>query len=122
MASNANAELYDCPVEAALAVIGGKWKLPILARLKNGTQRYGELKKSLPGISEKVMIQQLRQLEADGIIDRKQYPEMPPRVEYSMTELGVSLVPLMDQLAAWSMHHLPDRLSQAVHAKLRDVG
>jgi DNA-binding HxlR family transcriptional regulator len=104
-------KLYDCPVEAALDVLGGKWGLPIVAQLARGTQRYGELKRSLPSISEKMLIRQLRRLEADGIVRRKQYPEVPPRVEYSLSEVGASLLPVLTQLGAWAVKHLPDRLS-----------
>ena len=103
--------LYDCPVEAALDVLGGKWGLPIVARLAGGTQRYGELKRSLPSISEKMLIRQLRRLEADGIVRRRQYPEVPPRVEYSLSEVGESLLPVLDHLGAWAVKHLGGRLS-----------
>ncbi len=102
---------YDCPVEAALDVLGGKWGLPIVARLARGTQRYSELRRSLPSISERMLIKQLRQLEADGIVRRRQYPEVPPRVEYSLSEVGESLLPILDRLGAWAMKHLPERLS-----------
>ena len=84
----------------ALDVLGGKWGLPIVARLAAGTQRYGELKRSLPSISERMLIKQLRRLEADGIVRRQQYPEVPPRVEYSLSEVGLSLLPALDPLGA----------------------
>ena len=102
---------FDCPVEAALEVLGGKWRLPILAQVARGTQRYSELRRSLPAISEKMLIKELRQLEADGIVHREQYPEVPPRVEYSLSELGASLLPILDQLGSWAVKHLPGRLS-----------
>lgn len=104
-------KLYDCPVEAALDVLGGKWGLPIVAQLARGTQRYGELKRSLPSISERMLIKQLRQLEADGIVHRQQYPEVPPKVEYSLSEVGESLIPALDHLGNWALKHLPERLS-----------
>jgi DNA-binding HxlR family transcriptional regulator len=110
--SREETKAFQCPVEAALDVLGGKWGLPILARLARGSQRYSELRRSLPAISEKMLIQQLRRLEADGIVHRKQCPEVPPRVEYSLSELGASLVPILDQLGTWARKHLPDRLSQ----------
>jgi DNA-binding HxlR family transcriptional regulator len=109
--SNKGNKVYDCPVEAALDVLGGKWGLPIVARLAAGTRRYGELKRSLPSISERMLIKQLRRLEADGIVRRQQYPEVPPRVEYSLSEVGLSLIPALDPLGAWAVKHLPERLS-----------
>ena len=109
--SNKRNKVYDCPVEAALDVLGGKWGLPIIARLAPGTQRYSELRRSLPSISERMLIKQLRQLEADGIVHRKQYPEVPPRVEYSLSEVGASLLPILNQLGSWAVKHLPSRLS-----------
>ena len=99
-------KVYDCPVEAALDVLGGKWTLPIVARLAPGTQRYSELKRSLPSISERMLIKQLRRLEADGMVRRQQYPEVPPRVEYSLSEVGESLIPVLDHLGNWALRHL----------------
>ncbi len=104
-------KVYDCPVEAALDVLGGKWGLPIVARLARGTQRYSELRRSLPAISERMLIKQLRRLEADGMVRRQQYPEVPPRVEYSLSEVGESLIPILDHLGNWALKHLPERLS-----------
>ena len=98
-------------MEAALDVLGGKWALPIVARLAPGTQRYSELKRSLPSISERMLIKQLRRMEADGIVRRQQYPEVPPRVEYSLSEVGESLLPILDHLGNWALKHLPERLS-----------
>src|SRR5215468_6770759 len=88
------APAYHCPVEATLDVIGGKWKVVILFWLKGGTLRPGELRRKIPGISERMLIQQLRQLEAHGVIHREVYPEVPPRVEYSLTEYGRTLGPI----------------------------
>ncbi len=109
--SDRGKKLYDCPVEAALDVLGGKWGVPIIARLAAGTLRYSELKRSLPAISERMLIKQLRRLEADGIVCRKQYPEVPPRVEYSLSKVGLSLIPALDPIGTWAVKHLPDRLS-----------
>ncbi len=109
--SNKGNKVYDCPVEAALDVLGGKWGLPIIARLARGTQRYSELRRSLPSISERMLIKQLRQLEADRIVRRQQYPEVPPRVEYSLSGVGESLIPVLDHLGNWALKHLPERLS-----------
>lgn len=90
----------DCGLEVALSVIGGKWKPIVLFHLNGGPRRYGELKRLVTGISEKVLIQQLRELARDGIIQRRDYQEVPPRVDYEMTEFGqslsVALVPLCD--------------------------
>ena len=87
-------EPFNCPVEATLSVIGGKWKVVILFHLaKAGTHRFAELGRKIPGVSERMLTQQLRELEADGIVLRKVYPEVPPKVEYSMTEYGKTLSP-----------------------------
>ena len=81
-------ELPACPVETTLMLIGDKWKVLILRDLMPGKKRFGELKKSIGGVSQKVLTAQLRDLEANGLVNRKVYPEVPPRVEYSLTELG----------------------------------
>ncbi len=96
-----------CPIEHTVNLIGHKWKVLILRNLfNNGTQRFIELSKGINGISQKMLTQQLRQLEADGIICRKVYPEVPPKVEYSLTELGKSLSPIMEELNRWGIEHL----------------
>jgi DNA-binding HxlR family transcriptional regulator len=97
---------YNCPVEAALDVIGGKWKVVILCWLKQGMHRFGELRRRLPGVSERMLTQQLRELERDGIVQRKVYPEVPPRVEYTLTPFGDTLRPLMDMLNRWGETHM----------------
>ena len=84
-------QTYGCGLEAALAVVGGKWKPIVLWQLAQGPRRFGELRRLVTGISEKMLIQQLREMEADGIVARKDFREIPPRVEYSLTEFGVSL-------------------------------
>src|SRR6516162_2003917 len=83
--------IHGCGLEAALAVVGGKWKPIVLWRLAGGARRFGELRRLVEGISEKMLIQQLREMEADGIVARKDFREVPPRVEYAPTPLGVSL-------------------------------
>lgn len=98
-----------CPIEGAMAVIGGKWKLVILWHLLEGTRRYGELKRAMPEVSEKMLIQQLRELEADRILSRKVYAEVPPRVEYSFTAYGETLKPLLRALVAWGNTHFKER-------------
>ncbi|MDQ1008619.1 DNA-binding HxlR family transcriptional regulator [Streptomyces sp. V4I23] len=92
---------YHCGIDAAVDVVGGKWKPHILWALNDGTRRFGELKRQVEGVSEKVLIQQLRELEADGIVHREVYGEVPPRVEYSLTELGKALNTALEPLGAW---------------------
>ncbi|WP_027631283.1 winged helix-turn-helix transcriptional regulator [Ruminiclostridium cellobioparum] len=103
-----------CPIEHTVNLIGHKWKVLILRNLfNNGTQRFSDLSKGISRISQKMLTQQLRQLEADGIIHRKVYPEVPPKVEYSLTVLGMSLKPILDEMNRWGIEHLkqnnPDR-------------
>lgn len=92
---------YNNPVELSLDVIGGKWKIPIIWRLKDDPKRYGELRKSLQKITHKMLTQQLRELEEAEIISRKVYPEVPPKVEYNLTLLGRSVIPVIDLLREW---------------------
>ena len=94
-------KLPPCPVETTLQLIGSKWKVLILRDLMNGTMRFGELKRSVGSVSQKVLTSQLRALEADGVVNRKVYAEVPPRVEYSLTELGFSLKPVIETLKTW---------------------
>lgn len=94
-------ELPACPVETTLTLIGDKWKVLILRDLMTGTKRFGELKKSVGGVSQKVLTSQLRDMEESGIVNRKVYAEVPPRVEYSLTELGKSLNPILDAMKCW---------------------
>lgn len=94
-------ELPACPVETTLTMISDKWKVLILRDLLTGTKRFGELKKSLTGVSQKVLTSQLREMEENVLVERKAYPEVPPRVEYSLTPLGRSLQPIMDAMRAW---------------------
>ncbi len=94
-------ELSSCPVEVTLLIIGDKWKVLILRDLIKGTKRFGELKKSISSISQKVLTQQLRAMENDGLIERKVYAVVPPKVEYSLTELGLSLKPVLDAMHEW---------------------
>ncbi|MBN8548072.1 MAG: helix-turn-helix transcriptional regulator [Deltaproteobacteria bacterium] len=98
-----------CPIEGALAVIGGKWKLVILWHLLEGSKRYGELKRAMPEVSEKMLIQQLRELESDKILARKVYAQVPPRVEYSFTAYGETLKPVLRALVAWGGTHFRQR-------------
>lgn len=93
--------LPACPVETTLMLIGDKWKVLILRDLMPGIKRFGELKKSIGHVSQKVLTAQLRDMEASGLVSRKVYAEVPPRVEYSLTELGYSLKPILDALWNW---------------------
>ena len=94
-------DLPACPVETTLTLIGDKWKVLILRDLMTGTKRFGELKRTVGGVSQKVLTAQLRDMEAKGLVSRTVYPEVPPRVEYSLTELGRSLKPILDALQHW---------------------
>ncbi|MDA8223610.1 MAG: helix-turn-helix domain-containing protein [Desulfitobacterium hafniense] len=94
-------EMPACPVATTVQLIGSKWKLLIMRNLLTGTQRFGELKKSIPGISQKVLTDSLRSMEEDGIITRKVYAEVPPRVEYSLNELGESMRPIISAMEQW---------------------
>ena len=94
-------ELPACPVETTLMVIGDKWKVLILRDLMNGTMRFGELKKSIGHVSQKVLTAQLRDMESKGLVTRQVFAEVPPRVEYTLTDTGYSLKPVLDVLRHW---------------------
>lgn len=94
-------ELPACPVETTLTLIGDKWNVLILRDLMPGTKRFGELKKSIDTVSQKVLTAQLRDMEANGLVHREVYAEVPPRVEYSLTEFGQSLKPILDAMWNW---------------------
>ncbi|PIE94029.1 MarR family transcriptional regulator [Bacillus fungorum] len=97
---------YNIHVEATLEVIGRKWKAVILCYLKKGTKRTSELKRLMPNITQKMLTQQLRELEEDGVTQRKVYDQVPPKVEYSLTDYGSSLGTILDSLCAWGENHL----------------
>ena len=101
-----------CPVETTLTLIGNKWKVLILRDLLSGTKRFSELKRSLNGVSQKVLTTQLRAMEADGLVHREVFAEVPPRVEYSLTELGCSLKPILDAMVEWGTAY-KENLKQA---------
>lgn len=101
--------LPQCPVETTLMLIGDKWKTLIIRDLRNGTKRFGELKKSLSGISQKVLTANLRDMEENGLLTRETFPEVPPRVEYTLTELGCSMFPILDAMAAWGTEYKANR-------------
>lgn len=97
--------LPACPVETTLTLISDKWKVLILRDLLTGTKRFGELRKSIGTVSQKVLTSQLRQMEESGLLTRKVYAKVPPRVEYTLTELGYSLRPIMDAMWAWGENY-----------------
>ena len=94
-------ELPECPVATTVALIGSKWKLLIIRNLLQRPWRFNELRKDLAGISQKVLTDSLRSMEEDGLITRTVYPEVPPRVEYALSDLGKSLKPILDSMVAW---------------------
>ena len=98
-------ELPDCPVATTVQLIGNKWKLLILRNLLDRPWRFNELRRSLDGISQKVLTESLRSMESDGIIVRTVYAEVPPRVEYSLSELGETLRPILDAMQAWGQEY-----------------
>jgi DNA-binding HxlR family transcriptional regulator len=107
-----------CPVEITLSIVGGRWKLPIVYRLLSGTKRFGELRRLIPDATQQLLTVQLRELEQMGILHREVYAQVPPKVEYSLTELGRSLEPIVLQIYSWgawycdqqgiAYWHLPD--------------
>jgi len=109
---------YSCSMEAALSVISGKWKLKILNQLRNGPKRYSEINRAIGGMTEKMLSQQLRELEEDQIITRKIYPEVPPRVEYTFTALGLEMSIIFKSLEVWGNHftnnNKPDSEAKAI--------
>lgn len=110
---------YYCPVELSLQVVGGKWKPIILYHLaREGTRRFNELGRAMPNITRKMLTQQLRELEADGLVRREVFPQVPPKVEYSLTELGASVMPVLDALCAWGRAY--ERQAEAREQDLAD--
>ncbi len=98
-------EHSGCPVEITLALLGNKWKVLILREIFTGTKRFGELSRGVHGISQKMLTQQLRQMEEDNLLRRKVYAEVPPRVEYSLTEIGKSLSPILEAMHKWGTRY-----------------
>ena len=99
----------DFPVQGLIAIIGGRWKCVIIYKLLERPHRYGELRRALAPISEKMLVAQLRELEADAIVRREAFPEVPPRVEYSLTRYGLTLKAVLDPLCEWSRKHVARR-------------
>ena len=99
-------KMVSCEVETTLQIIGGRWKVLIIRELLLGIRRFGELQRALPGVTQKMLTQQLREMEKDGIIHRKVYAEVPPKVEYSLTSLGESLQPILKAMHEWGAKQL----------------
>jgi DNA-binding HxlR family transcriptional regulator len=112
---------YTCGLEAALAVVGGKWKVLILWALRSEAQRFGELRRVVEGISEKMLIQHLKEMQADGIVTRRDFREVPPRVEYALTPFGHSLYAALAPLCEWGTQHMRriEARKEASEAKAR---
>ena len=103
-------ELPACPVEITLQLISNKWTVLIIRELSTGTKRFGELKKSLENITQKVLTHNLKEMEKNGLIMRKVYTEVPPRVEYSLTEIGLSLQPILDSMFKWGNNYRENQI------------
>ncbi len=106
--------VFHCPVEAALSLIGGKYKCIILWHLMQGTMRFSELRRIIPQATAKMMTQQLRELEKDGIVHREVYPVVPPRTEYSLTDYGRTLSPIVQAMCDWGKRYMSDRIEPPV--------
>lgn len=98
--------MFSCGLDVALSVIGGKWKPLILYHLAHGTRRYGELKRAVGGVSDKMLIQQLKELHADGVVERRDHQQVPPKVDYSLTPFGKTLADSLAPLCAWGAEHI----------------
>ena len=106
-------QTYQCPVEATIRLIGGKYKAVILWHLIDKTLRFGELRNLVPSATPKMLTQQLRELESDGLILRTVYPVVPPKVEYSLTDFGKSIIPILDVMCKWRTEYLETTLKQS---------
>lgn len=102
----------NCPVAIMLRLLGGKWKIIIIYRLMEGTKRFNELHRSMPKVTQRMLTSQLRELELDQIVDRKVYAQVPPKVEYSLTDLGISLCPVLKQVEQWGEYYLQNKVNQ----------
>ena len=106
---NKNKDYTACPVETTLNLIQGKWKVVIMFRLKDQPRRFNELSRLLPKVTQRMLTNQLRELEKDGLVHREVYPEVPPKVIYSLTDLALSLMPIMLSIKDWGRNYLNDR-------------
>ncbi|MFG0214771.1 winged helix-turn-helix transcriptional regulator [Brevibacillus porteri] len=109
-----NGKEYPCPIELAVSVFAGRWKISIICQLLRGKKRYGELKKNIIGVNHKMLAEQLRELEEAGIVKREVYPVVPPKVEYELTELGQGLGPVIDYLREWGAHFQTDTTGESL--------
>ncbi len=98
-------DINSCPILTAISIIGGKWKIPILYNLRGGKMRFSDLGRALPIVTKKMLTQQLRELESDGLISRKVYAQVPPKVEYSITPMAEKLEPILDTLCGWGREY-----------------
>jgi DNA-binding HxlR family transcriptional regulator len=110
METDTPTQKFHCPIEATLSVLGGKWTPLVLWELRDETLRFGELQRRIPGITKKMLSQRLQELEDDGVVHREAYAEVPPRVEYSLTEFGQTLRPVLDAMCEWGTTYL-DRVA-----------
>lgn len=99
----------SCPVDLALGILGGKWKPMIVYHLLHGTQRFNELRRAMPTVTQQMLTMQLRELENDGLVERKVYAQVPPKVEYSLTASGWALKPILLELGEWAVAHVQNR-------------
>jgi len=106
MENNKKKREYACPVEAAIDIIGGKWKPVILWHIKDKPMRFNEIRSSLPSITQGMLTRQLRELEEDKVVNRKVFAEVPPRVEYSLTNFGLTIIPILNDLCEWGKTYL----------------
>lgn len=113
MRKQRHAVYTNCPVEAALDVIGGKWKAIIVFHIFEKTRRFNELRRLLPGVTQRMLTTQLRELERDGVVTRTVYPEVPPKVEYAITDFGRTLEPVLRELALWAETRMRPRMESA---------
>ncbi|HDR7951137.1 TPA: winged helix-turn-helix transcriptional regulator [Bacillus toyonensis] len=104
---------YNFPIEATLDVVGGKWKVVLLCILLNGKKRSSEIKRAMPNITQKMLTQQLRELESDGIINRTVHSQVPPKVEYSLSEYGQTLTAVLDCMCEWGQNHIQKQLEDS---------
>jgi DNA-binding HxlR family transcriptional regulator len=115
-------KVFNCEKELTLSIISGKWKILIMWHLgKEGTKRFGELRSMMPGITHRMLVSQLRELEEDLIVSREVYPVVPPKVEYSLTERGRSLMPILDSMHEWGINYLKTNLSEKPYKKVKSL-
>ena len=101
-----NNKNYECPLEMTIDLIGGKWKVLLLWHLSGGVVRFNEFNRIFPGVSAKMLTQQLRDLEKNGFIHREVYPQVPPKVEYTLTDLGRTIIPILQEMNKWGAAHI----------------